>query len=57
MNRLITAAAIAASSCAVAVPAVLGLSSSPDFSQRIPVPVPSSAQLVHYDGDGDLVDR
>src|SRR3954471_6808668 len=56
MNRLVMAVATVTAAGAVAVPAVLGLSDNPSFSQRIPVPVPSSAQLVQYDDHGQVAD-
>ena len=56
MNRMLTTIAIAVAGCGVAVPAVLGLSGNPSFSQRIHVPVPSQAHLVQYDRQGHLVD-
>jgi len=56
MNRLVIAVGTAAAACAAAVPAVLGLSGNPSFSQHIPVPVPSHAQLVHFDDRGRIAD-
>lgn len=56
MNRLVIAVGTATAACAAAVPAVLGLSGNPSFSQHIPVPVPSHAQLVHFDDRGRIAD-
>jgi hypothetical protein len=41
----------AAGACAIAVPAALGLSHNPSFSQRIPVRAPAAAQVAaaHHD--------
>lgn len=55
MNRIALAVASAAAACAAAVPAVLGLSGNPSFSQHIPVPVPSKAHLVQFDDSGQAV--
>jgi hypothetical protein len=55
MNRLILAVATATAACGAAVPAVLGLSGNPSFSQHIKVPVPSQAHLVQYDDRGQIV--
>lgn len=56
MNRLLIAVATATAACAAAVPAVLGLSGNPSFSQHIPVPVPSRAQVVQFDDRGRIAD-
>jgi hypothetical protein len=55
MNRLMIVTAIAGASCAIAVPAVAGLAGNPSFSHRLPVRVPSQAQLVHFDDSGKVV--
>ena len=55
MNRIVLAVAGAAAACAAAVPAVLGLSGNPSFSQHIAVPVPSKAHLVQFDDSGQAV--
>ena len=55
MNRIALVIASAAAACAAAVPAVLGLSGNPSFSQHIPVPVPSKAHLVQFDDSGQAV--
>jgi uncharacterized membrane protein YgcG len=55
MNRLLIISGLAAAACvAVAVPAVAGLSGNPSFSHRIPVTVPTQAQLVQFDDRGQL---
>jgi hypothetical protein len=57
MNRLLIISGLAAAACvAVAVPAVAGLSGNPSFSHRIPVTVPTQAQLVQFDDRGQLRD-
>jgi hypothetical protein len=56
MKRLLIVAAVTAASCAAAVPAFAGLSNNPSFSHRIPVTVPSQAQLVHFDDHGRALD-
>ncbi|HZZ97840.1 MAG TPA: hypothetical protein VFE19_12515 [Jatrophihabitantaceae bacterium] len=42
--------------CAVAVPAVIGLSGNPSFSQRIPVRAPAAAHFVTFDPSGRAVE-
>src|SRR5882672_10154410 len=55
MNRLLIISGLAAAACvAVAVPAVAGLSGNPSFSHRLPVTVPTQAQLVQFDDRGQL---
>lgn len=49
MNRLIIAVVTAAAACAIAIPAVAGLSGNPSFSERILVRLPSSAHVVQFD--------
>ncbi len=55
MNRLLLAAAAGAAALAAATPAVLGLVGNPSFSQKLPVHVPSQAQLVAFDDHGRAV--
>jgi uncharacterized membrane protein YgcG len=55
MNRILIATAIAAASCAIAVPAVAGLAGNPSFNHRLPVNVPSQAQLVQFDEHGRVL--
>ena len=54
-QRVLIAAAAAAGACAIAVPAAVGLSGNPTFSRRIPVRVPTSAQVITYDDHGKAV--
>jgi hypothetical protein len=56
MKRILIAAAAAVATCGVAIPAFAGLSGNPSFSERIPVRVPSTAQVVHFDDRGKIVD-
>lgn len=46
----------AAGACAIAVPAALGLSHNPSFSQRIPVRVPAAAQVAAAHDDTRTVE-
>jgi hypothetical protein len=48
-HRVLVIVGAAAGACAIAVPAALGLSGNPSFSQRIPVRAPSSAHIVTVD--------
>jgi hypothetical protein len=48
-RRIVLAVGTVAGACAIAVPAALGLSGNPSFSQRIPIGVPSTAQQVSFD--------
>jgi hypothetical protein len=54
-QRIMIAVGAAAGACAIAVPAAVGLSGTPTFSQRIPVRVPTSAQVITYDDHGRTV--
>jgi hypothetical protein len=51
-GRVLVIAGAVASGCAIAVPAVIGLTDNPSFNQRIPVRVPSSARIVTFDDRG-----
>jgi hypothetical protein len=54
-QRILIAAAAAAGACVIAVPAAVGLSGNPTFSRRIPVRVPTSAQVITYDDHGKAI--
>jgi hypothetical protein len=59
-RQILMAVGTVAGACAIAVPAALGLSGNPSFSQRIPVGVPSTAQQVSFDDHTttrELIDR
>lgn len=55
MNRFVIATAIAGASCAIAVPAVAGLSGNPSLSQSLPVRAPMQAQRLQFDSHGQLL--
>lgn len=56
-RRLLILLAGVAGAGAIAVPAAVGLSDNPSFSQRIPVRVPSSAHQVSFDDHGRAVEH
>lgn len=56
MNRLLIIVAGAAGACAIAVPATIGLSDNPSFSQGIPVRVPTSAHVITFDDHGKAIE-
>ena len=56
-TRILVVVAGAAGACAIAVPAALGFSDNPSFNQRIPVRVPQSAKIVHFDDKGRAVEK
>ncbi|HEY8300276.1 MAG TPA: hypothetical protein VIG48_00110 [Jatrophihabitans sp.] len=51
---LATAVGVGVGVGAIAVPAAVGLSNNPTFSQHLPVPVPSIAHRVGFDDHGTL---
>jgi len=55
MKRLLIFSATAVAAVAVAVPAVAGLAGNPSFTHKLPVHVPSQAQLVQFDDHGGAV--
>lgn len=55
MKRLLIFSATAVAAAAVAGPAVAGLAGNPSFSHKLPVHVPSQAQLVQFDDHGRAV--
>jgi uncharacterized membrane protein YgcG len=55
MKTIMILSGAAAAACAIALPAAAGLSGNPSFSHRIPVHVPSQAQLVQFDDHGGIV--
>lgn len=55
MNRFLIASAAAVAAMAAAVPAVAGLAGNPSFSHKLPVHVPSQAQVVEFDDHGRAV--
>ena len=58
MKRLLIATGITVAALTVATPAVASLSGNPSFSHKLPVRVPSSAQVVKFDDHGvEVSDR
>jgi hypothetical protein len=55
MKRVLIFSAAAAAAIAAAVPAVAGLAGNPSFSHKLPVHVPSQAQVVGFDDHGHAV--
>ncbi len=55
-QRVLVAIGAAGGACAIAVPAALALSHNSTFGQRIPVRVPSSAHVAHFDDHGGVVE-
>jgi hypothetical protein len=49
MKRLLIASAVVTAALATATPAVAGLAGNPSFSHKLPVRVPSQAQVVKFD--------
>ena len=57
LTRLLIGLAAMVGACAIAVPAVLGLSGNSAFSQHIRVRVPSTAHSVSFDAEGRAHER
>lgn len=57
MKSLLIIVAGAAGACAIAIPAAVGLSGNPSFSQRIPVRVPTSAHVIKFDDHGKAIEK
>ena len=55
MKRMLIFSAAAVATIGAAVPAVAGLAGNPSFSHKLPVHVPSQAQLVDFDDHGRAV--